>query len=183
MRNSGVRFPRIRGDVPQYVPTSLASSSFSPHTRGCSSSGVPDPGGPQIFPHTRGCSSRSNVQLLAQKVFPAYAGMFRRRQNRSACNRSFPRIRGDVPWQRKPTPSATRFSPHTRGCSPHRQGRGRVPAVFSAYAGMFRTLAPTHSSPKSFLRIRGDVPPAWALRLPQLSVFPAYAGMFLAFGC
>ena len=50
-------FPRIRGDVPVGLLTREDSSSFSPHTRGCS--------------HIR---QEKRVTVV---VFPAYAGMFR----------------------------------------------------------------------------------------------------------
>ena len=50
------RFPRIRGDVPGRGIITPISSTFSPHTRGCS----------LLPPHSS----------LQGRVFPAYAGMF-----------------------------------------------------------------------------------------------------------
>ena len=52
----GVRFPRIRGDVPVSFGEGVGATQFSPHTRGCSS---------LVIPATRNAA-----------VFPAYAGMF-----------------------------------------------------------------------------------------------------------
>ena len=51
-----VRFPRIRGDVPQTATSIPNNTPFSPHTRGCS----------------------AGVCFAGQEagVFPAYAGMF-----------------------------------------------------------------------------------------------------------
>ena len=49
-------FPRIRGDVPEWLRAYGNVRSFSPHTRGCSGLGHPG------FPPAN--------------VFPAYAGMF-----------------------------------------------------------------------------------------------------------
>ena len=53
-------FPRIRGDVPDATRPFSVSSTFSPHTRGCS--GVP------------------NTKDTMKWVFPAYAGMFPKSQ-------------------------------------------------------------------------------------------------------
>ena len=52
-----LRFPRIRGDVPQQLTVVFGRHLFSPHTRGCS-----DP--------ARGVQA-------GNAVFPAYAGIFR----------------------------------------------------------------------------------------------------------
>ena len=153
------RFPRIRGDVPRHDGFFALPSRFSPHTRGCSSSGYG--AGTMGF------------------VFPAYAGMFRVFRRHSLRSLSFPRIRGDVPGGTGPWPCSSRFSPHTRGCS-----------VTGTYLDVYEG---------GFPRIRGDVPRRTIPTFPQpqfsphtrgcslanhalntvLSVFPAYAGMFL----
>ena len=70
-------FPRIRGDVPAAPIAARASTTFSPHTRGCSA-GVA-------------------VVDAASLVFPAYAGMFLIDGTTVCTPNSFPRIRGDVP--------------------------------------------------------------------------------------
>ena len=75
------RFPRIRGDVPLPVPRLKSTSWFSPHTRGCSLVRVPG--------------------FVKRHVFPAYAGMFLSYPWIYASIRGFPRIRGDVPNQRR----------------------------------------------------------------------------------
>ena len=171
-------FPRIRGDVPASCSAFVLSTTFSPHTRGCSP-----------------CVTRTGIGLL---VFPAYAGMFRLTHTYRPLLSSFPRIRGDVP---SPAPIGMRgiwFSPHTRGCSERFGTFGRQNHVFPAYAGMFRDLEDVLFENSSFPRIRGDVPQNLSLRSDDFwfsphtrgcsvfpypmrltyGVFPAYAGMF-----
>ena len=131
-------FPRIRGDVPYAAPELVTEPPFSPHTRGCSVLLAP-------------------VWCTAT-VFPAYAGMFRRtpaKRNNKDC---FPRIRGDVPYCKKLGLVFEKFSPHTRGCSGNARFAAPVPQVFPAYAGMFLILIFCGYCPRSFPRIRGDVP-------------------------
>ena len=94
--------------------------------------------------------------------------------------------------------SPIKFSPHTRGCSSADRKGLPVHGVFPAYAGMFRRRHSRPSDPTRFPRIRGDVPnhPAvieatlrfsphtrgcsagWGVYNKEVSVFPAYAGMF-----
>ena len=176
------RFPRIRGDVPKTPRSSAGVCRFSPHTRGC--------------------SDDSQVCILAASVFPAYAGMFRSRESFSGALIGFPRIRGDVPQVAKPGDSPAVFSPHTRGCSPPVNVITAGPVVFPAYAGMFRAGLGHTRRRFGFPRIRGDVPllsrfPAMSApfsphtrgcsqlglsEIPETPVFPAYAGMFRAWG-
>ena len=116
-----IRFPRVRGDVPQIEDTIAAARRFSPRARGCSFSGI-------------------TVGLVGV-VFPACAGMFPRRRNILHVTPGFPRVRGDVP---QPAPTLERvkvFSPRARGCS-YFLSRGRaLDGVFPAYAGMFLAQA------------------------------------------
>ena len=154
------RFPRIRGDVPSPPGSVTAPARFSPHTRGCSRLRHPGSG--------------------VCGVFPAYAGMFRRLPLRTTQAVRFPRIRGDVPMCRLPPVHATKFSPHTRGCSQLFERSEVSPVVFPAYAGMFRTAA-THMQYRGLFspHTRGCSGPASNTQQPG-SVFPAYAGMFRA---
>ena len=112
--------------------------------------------------------------------------------------RSFPRIRGDVPASARMGEPGSSFSPHTRGCSWPPSPSRRLGKVFPAYAGMFLFVRLAMLSRRRFPRIRGDVPAAehiidsfsmfsphtWGcsqpLRLNQQiqHVFPAYAEMF-----
>ena len=95
------------------------------------------------------------------------------------------------------------FSPHTRGCSFFRVPPPTTPAVFPAYAGMFRRTLHLRNDRARFPRIRGDVPvPQWkpknsskfsphtrgcsfflSLAVVGGGVFPAYAGMFRILPC
>ena len=93
----GSGFPRIRGDVPNFLPPGFLACKFSPHTRGCSSTlGLPP---------------------AERWVFPAYAGMFLGFRSGRGAPVGFPRIRGDVPVTPQHRLNTLPFSPHTRGCS------------------------------------------------------------------
>ena len=135
---SSASFPRIRGDVPPQISARPALFPFSPHTRGCS-----------LF---------LTITLGLPQVFPAYAGMFRRPMRPNNRPEGFPRIRGDVPFVTAVKNAITRFSPHTRGCSLGTTTDQVLPAVFPAYAGMFRWANSEIIISSSFPRIRGDVP-------------------------
>ena len=93
------------------------------------------------------------------------------------------------------------FSPRARGCSAGLSGGGLPGSVFPACAGMFRGQDFPRPHPKSFPRVRGDVPQGRNTEKPKprfsprargcsctvtrttstVKVFPACAGMFLAF--
>ena len=178
MQTLAQRFPRIRGDVPTVYCLSHGGKMFSPHTRGC--------------------SMQARGLCPGFFVFPAYAGMFPLQLPHRTHLDCFPRIRGDVPADQVADQLQSGFSPHTRGCSPFCWGKITFPFVFPAYAGMFRK---PHSFPwllDGFPRIRGDVPSRWSerhrketfsphtrgcsgkplMKFFELTVFPAYAGMF-----
>ena len=173
-----LRFPRVRGDVPDPVTPIRARSGFSPRARGCS------------------CGRGGGI--YSGEVFPACAGMFPGFQAAMRNADGFPRVRGDVPTVACDDCLVDPFSPRARGCSPKTR-RNRPPhTVFPACAGMFPCI--THHSPPtgSFPRVRGDVP--FPHRVPhdrrkfsprargcsfreslcttQAPVFPACAGMF-----
>ena len=131
-------FPRIRGDVPNFIFTRCQAPEFSPHTRGCS--------------RTAACLTEFGT------AFPAYAGMFLLRTTTTAVRARFPRIRGDVPPAVRAPTAVTTFSPHTRGCSLRGSDMIHVPSVFPAYAGMFRPPIAQPINLLGFPRIRGDVP-------------------------
>ena len=174
------RFPRVRGDVPIILLPRHQLHPFSPRTRGC--------------------SVESDAITDETKVFPAYAGMFRLETGEAIPKSRFPRVRGDVPPQNCYVPTGFGFSPRTRGCSLAGTLWGSHRQVFPAYAGMFRRRKSRTGRPRSFPRVRGDVP-AWKKPNSTLrkfsprtrgcsfdcvlgffpnQVFPAYAGMFLA---
>ena len=172
------RFPRIRGDVPNFTSTCKPTHQFSPHTRGC--------------------SLACPITWCTKKVFPAYAGMFRCKREATSPNKSFPRIRGDVPSIESKKDFRGTFSPHTRGCSWCAPPAVDDSIVFPAYAGMFRSPWGFRQGSIRFPRIRGDVPCTSRTRrvgtwfsphtrgcsverhpfTRHVLVFPAYAGMF-----
>ena len=117
-----LRFPRIRGDVPECACHASREFGFSPHTRGCS----PWP----------------NTPPGRDPVFPAYAGMFRDPIYGDPLQLCFPRIRGDVPLSAAEVIDSGGFSPHTRGCSSANLSFITGMEVFPAYAGMFRPVTP-----------------------------------------
>ena len=156
-------------------------------------------GSGEFSPHTRGCSAGADRQNPLQQVFPAYAGMFRIKKDGANQWPGFPRIRGDVPHFLTFFLSDQWFSPHTRGCSAVAGRFADDTHVFPAYAGMFRYGSPHKLAWRRFPRIRGDVPVplgtqhrkrafsphtrgcsiAQLGRDQKLTVFPAYARMFL----
>ena len=117
-------------------------------------------------------------------------------------NKSFPRIRGDVPSNHIPELHEPEFSPHTRGCSGESYRGYDADYVFPAYAGMFLAHRIIRVIDAGFPRIRGDVPAkTWrrvvvcrfsphtrgcssrnTFRGSYYIVFPAYAGMFRVLG-
>ena len=171
-------FPRVCGDVPCTHRVRLLSRQFSPRMRGCSVFGFTVP--------------------LGALVFPAYAGMFHHPHPHPQNPPSFPRVCGDVPFLRIISRMQRAFSPRMRGCSAGFLDICDSPAVFPAYAGMFRRTPAIVIPDSSFPRVCGDVPPIfWISAILQLFsprmrgcspinphaltgvvVFPAYAGMF-----
>ena len=173
------RLPRIRGGVSARKAPSVPHEGSSPHTRGCFLS---KPGNKK-----------------ARLVFPAYAGVFLPHFFFSTCCDSLPRIRGGVSPASAGHGLNLQSSPHTRGCFSHAEPRPRAPSVFPAYAGVFlKQIAGVLGIP-GLPRIRGGVSYVRALAdrigkssphtrgcflttdsaISRLSVFPAYAGVFL----
>ncbi len=131
-------FPRVRGDVPAGNPTQPPQTVFSPRARGCSEhQGHEDPG---VF------------------VFPACAGMFRGQATGAMTLVGFPRVRGDVPPVSSSQKRSSSFSPRARGCSSELTYFRWSWRVFPACAGMFLNNFYHVLLPKSFPRVRGDVP-------------------------
>ena len=137
--SSGTSFPRVRGDVPFWLPRTRKRTRFSPRARGCS------------------CGH--GYEPVHGGVFPACAGMFLLIEELTRGFRRFPRVRGDVPCSRVESSSGIVFSPRARGCSSPRLRPQSLLLVFPACAGMFPL--PNHDEPQlyRFPRVRGDVPP------------------------
>ena len=153
----------------------------------------------RFSPRARGCSADTIKCATARDVFPACAGMFPFRWSRPLDDRSFPRVRGDVPQGGIQVVEGFLFSPRARGCSFIHPDFGYVDWVFPACAGMFLGFDRPRANPNRFPRVRGDVPdvktgyPTWYVFSPRArgcsvlhqncvenqSVFPACAGMFL----
>ena len=155
----GVRFPRVRGDVPRRSMILTTLSKFSPRARGCSYRipvrkfrvrVFPACAGmfllfsqarqydPRFSPRARGCSAEAAALEAAAEVFPACAGMFPRIERNPIITAGFPRVRGDVPC-----------AAAVVGC---------LLVVFPACAGMFRLSSMLRIWVMSFPRVRGDVP-------------------------
>jgi len=87
--------PRMRGDRPPTVLTSVCQHPFTPHARGSTS--------PEVFP------------WMSSLVYPACAGIDpSRHQVGRKCER-LPRMRGDRPKHAAPWWRAPGFTPHARG--------------------------------------------------------------------
>ena len=171
------RFPRIRGDAPCTNVKHLRTHALPPHTRGCTQGRGP----PR---RTWGAS-------------PAYAGMHLRVLDLHDAEESFPRIRGDAPFNDYLGGGPLPLPPHTRGCTAMGPSRSGAGAASPAYAGMHPQAAACAPLGDCFPRIRGDAPAGRAVhpisgRVPphtrgctrrpaQPVIFvlasPAYAGM------
>ena len=153
---AGLRFPRTRGDGP--TPPSPSHSSDA------------------VSPHTRGWTRRSRRGGRANRGFPAHAGMDRSDTADHACQRWFPRTRGDGPMGRLITTARMRVSPHTRGWTVpevvHRHGRRGFPA----HAGMDLQRSRLPQATCGFPRTRGDGPVATFRGMPLPGVSPHTRG-------
>ena len=134
----GMRFPRVRGDVPLDPKKLRKTYPFSPRTRGC--------------------SYRCGFGRFDEPVFPACAGMFPTGTPPGTPATRFPRVRGDVPEWTGVKKGGRRFSPRARGCSLHDDHPFCVCVVFPACAGMFLPRRGLGLSGSGFPRVRGDVP-------------------------
>ena len=117
--DTGLGFPRRRGDAPDPAP---------------------ERGGPSQFPpQARGCTLRRRACAVTESVSPAGAGMHRRvgLSGFPACG--FPRRRGDAPWLRDSATAQARFPPQARGCTPSNWAASPIRLVSPAGAGMHRT--------------------------------------------
>ena len=156
------RFPRVRGDVPQWRPSVRGYMGFSPRARGCS----------DLF-----------VGLIEKiKVFPACAGMFRGVQLAVGVARCFPRVRGDVPLIGPLLDLVVEFSPRARGCSEDDQMLLTMVDVFPACAGMFPRKPKDTNQPNRFPRVRGDVPVTVMIKAWGLGFSPRARGCSGPFG-
>ena len=132
------RFPRMRGDVPNWLEAVGVELSVFPACAGMFLRGMMKRLGSRCFPrmrgdvpwvvdfptlgdlfspHARGCSEAKRVASSRVCVFPACAGMFRRTTATRLPSSRFPRMRGDVPHHPDVVYCDIRFSPHARGCS------------------------------------------------------------------
>ena len=131
-------FPRVRGDVPTHHFYHRKQDRFSPRARGCSSKPI--------------------FWISAKTVFPACAGMFLAPSAARWTAQSFPRVRGDVPCSLVVYRTCNSFSPRARGCSHKSKPHHFNVNVFPACAGMFLSVKLAFAMPRSFPRVRGDVP-------------------------
>ena len=172
-------FPRTRGVVSLVANRSKFWSAFSPHTRGCISSG--------------------RIVTAICPVFPAHAGLYRKGSYRGGLLSRFPRTRGVVsPVGARPQTFRV-FSPHTRGCIQRVVICHRIHGVFPAHAGLYRPGIRGPSQGQGFPRTRGVVSEHDKRQLAAVvfsphtrgcigrsqgyrhhaRVFPAHAGLYL----
>ena len=132
------RFPHMRGDVPEALDRAHDALKFSPHAWGCSGAAVPVP--------------------VRVRVFPTCVGMFRAGSAGPCGGRSFPHMRGDVPFGHNAVRGLDGFSPHAWGCSELRHVVDGLFTVFPTCVGMFRRSSFRTLPRGSFPHMRGDVP-------------------------
>ena len=130
---------------------------------------------PKFSPRTRGSSHCGGVATHEADVFPAHAGIVPMARREPGTHESFPRARGDRPSDAFLFEHLVRFSPRTRGSSPHTRGAGRSRRVFPAHAGIVPSMPGGRCFTSSFPRARGDRP-ARGRHLPCVRKFPRARG-------
>ncbi len=170
--------PRACGVVPGWLISQITRGAWSPRVRGC--------------------SLLAQDAVLAEGVVPARAGLFPRPLPVVASPLRGPRACGVVPSSSMRRPSATRWSPRVRGCSPCLPQRAWWQVVVPARAGLFPRTAARSAGPAGGPRACGVVPaastfpewwPRWSPRVRGCShhagrhpdesgVVPARAGLF-----
>ena len=148
------RFPRRRGDGPSVAPAFFLRPTFPPQARGW--------------------TRYADDYAAPLKVSPAGAGMdpfpFRCRRPGT----SFPRRRGDGPWQKSKTWEEALFPPQARGWTPGGGPPRAEKAVSPAGAGMDRGDGFPPALSPGFPRRRGDGPKK-AARKKAARKFPPQA--------
>ncbi len=123
------RFPRPRGDGPEWIPGKPMTGEVSPPARGWSLAG-----------------------------FPARAGMVPWSEYQAVPGTGFPRPRGDGPYGDRPRPEFGQVSPPARGWSQYGYIKANALDGFPARAGMVPTVTPMPGAARGFPRPRGDGP-------------------------
>ena len=132
------RFPRPRGDGPEWPCSSRQTSRVSPPTRGWT-------------------SQHADIGRTGGG-FPAHAGMDRTKAPMTLTRARFPRPRGDGPRTGRRDRVGDQVSPPTRGWTSDRGRLGYYHNGFPAHAGMDPVSNPTYSTAVGFPRPRGDGP-------------------------
>ncbi len=117
----GDSLPRMRGDRPLVLRTSLLTLLFTPHARG-STLRVPD-------------------LQRGRRVYPACAGIDLEPDKQMKGELGLPRMRGDRPRPSPGPASHSPFTPHARGSTARYHYRQHPMGVYPACAGIDRCCA------------------------------------------
>ncbi len=133
-----IGLPRMRGDRPSSVKSSINSSAFTPHARGSTSHDI--------------------TSLFLLIVYPACAGIDLCVKLTGALTTSLPRMRGDRPYILPQDLLSTLFTPHARGSTyPIAPGCGYA-EVYPACAGIDPWSWQGCWRDRGLPRMRGDRP-------------------------
>ena len=144
----------MRGDRPLEIGDETTGAKFPPHARGSTLPGLP----------------------LAMRVIvsPACAGIDPNTVSYCYATASFPRMRGDRPFQKLTGKAGPTFPPHARGSTSIDEVTKKSGFVSPACAGIDLERIHSPSGRRSFPRMRGDRP--WPSTLPAILVmFPPHA--------
>ena len=147
------RFPRTRGDRPEYSSRSWNQRTFPPHTRGS----------------TQG----EAIAAAVAEVSPAHAGIDPTTVYGGQVNARFPRTRGDRPLHITASDQSTMFPPHTRGSTHSTHASTWVDLVSPAHAGIDLVIDKRGRHSNRFPRTRGDRPPTQQFLTPA-TLFPPH---------
>ncbi len=112
--------PRMRGDRPTSDGYLSSICLFTPHARG---------------------STRPSASFwTTESVYPACAGIDPKPIHKITRTVCLPRMRGDRPTKRTGRHLPGAFTPHARGSTGQGVGRGSMPGVYPACAGIDRSL-------------------------------------------
>ena len=200
---SHARFPRPRGDGPEFTGTTRVIAEVSPPTRGWTRR-HPDGGAVrQGFPAHAGMDPSSATSSAGERIRfprPRGDGPIAMAREPVGCDGRFPRPRGDGPSRaRRLCAEVLRVSPPTRGWTLPRSGSDRMPGGgfpahagmdppaddghapcggFPAHAGMDHPVADALPAAPGFPRPRGDGPVRSHVGPhDRARGFPAHAGM------
>ena len=128
----------------------------------------------RFTPHARGSTHYNFYDEQAQKVYPACAGIDLPYDKERVWRVSLPRMRGDRPLSAASVLVIFQFTPHARGSTLGKEGKGNSSSVYPACAGIDRNSSFYLSPSLGLPRMRGDRPNTW-IGVIAVGVFTPHA--------